>query len=90
MVLFIIGTMKDFLIQDQMWCSSLDDTKWLLLVAHCLSAANTVAEEICNERRRNIVIKGKFTLIQTRVVLTFTTLWANSADDKLMIIFLYR
>ena len=50
--------MKDFLIQDQMWCSSLDDTKWLLLVAQCLDASNTVAEHISNEKRRNIVIKG--------------------------------
>ena len=54
--------MKDFLIQDQMWCSSLDDTKWLLLVAQCLDASNTVAEHISNEKRRNIVIKGILTI----------------------------
>ena len=50
--------MKDFLIQDQMWLSNLDDTKWLQLVAQCLTAANFVSEHVSNERRRNIVIKG--------------------------------
>lgn len=55
--LCLCSTMKDFLIQDQMWLSNLDDTKWLQLVSQCLAAANFVSEKICNETRRNIVIK---------------------------------
>ena len=42
-----------------MWLSSLDDTKWLHLVAKCLSTGNHVAKSVSNEFRRNIVIKGK-------------------------------
>ena len=67
MLFYLSGTMKDFLIQDQMWMSSLDDTKWLHLVAQCLSAGKQVANSVSNEFRRNIVIKGEdiFILVPT-------------------------
>ncbi|KAK3595189.1 hypothetical protein CHS0354_002794 [Potamilus streckersoni] len=47
---------KDFLMQDMNWYSSLEDTKWLQLVAQCMRTSNEVAELI-QSKQRSVVIK---------------------------------
>lgn len=48
-------TEREFYVQDMSWYSSLDDTKWLQMVARCLSTSHEVAKLITSKRRTVVI-----------------------------------
>ncbi|XP_052278283.1 myotubularin-related protein 12-like isoform X2 [Dreissena polymorpha] len=48
-------TMQEFSNQDAVWNTSLENTRWLLLVSRCLAACNEVAEEVTGGKRTVVI-----------------------------------
>jgi hypothetical protein len=48
---------QEFYVQDMSWYSSLDNTKWLSMVAKCLKASHDIVTIVTN--KRSVVIQGK-------------------------------
>ena len=54
----VVDTLQQFVEQDLNWYSSLGDTKWLQLVAQCLTASQDVADLVIKGDKA-VVIQGK-------------------------------